>query len=86
MRRVCRRWADAVSYALFFAQSARVLAYFERLVDPFPDAPPKYVRAVVYEYRFTSLAEKRATGAWWKREYRGVYLPPLDLEDFARQQ
>jgi lipase maturation factor 1 len=54
--------------------------------NPFGKASPQYVRALVYEYRFTSLAEKRATGAWWKREYRGVYLPPLDLEDFARQQ
>ena len=52
--------------------------------NPFGKAPPQYVRALVYDYRFTSPAEKRATGAWWKREYRGVYLPPLDLEDFAR--
>jgi hypothetical protein len=52
--------------------------------NPFAKAPPTYVRALVYEYRFTSWTERRATGAWWKREYRGVYLPALDLEDFAR--
>jgi len=52
--------------------------------NPFAHSPPTYVRAQVYEYHFTSWSERRATGAWWKREYRGVYLPPLDLEDFAR--
>ncbi|MBZ5569991.1 MAG: lipase maturation factor family protein [Acidobacteriia bacterium] len=52
--------------------------------NPFAKAPPEYVRALAYEYRFTSWAERRATGAWWKRDYRGVYLPPLTKEDFAR--
>jgi hypothetical protein len=52
--------------------------------NPFTNVPPTYVRALAYEYHFTSWSERRATGAWWKREYRGVYLPPVDLEDFAR--
>jgi len=52
--------------------------------DPFAGAPPDYVRALVYEYRFTSWSERKATGAWWKREYKGVYLPPLTKEDFVR--
>ena len=60
-------------------EAARLLAS-----NPFAQAPPKYVRALVYEYRFTSWPEWRATGAWWKREYRGLYLPPLTREDFAR--
>ncbi len=52
--------------------------------NPFGNAPPTYVRAQIYEYHFTTWSERRATGAWWHREYRGVYLPPVDLEDFAR--
>ena len=48
--------------------------------DPFPEAPPHYLRAVVYDYRFTTSAERRATGAWWKRERRGLYLPVLSRE------
>ncbi|MGZ4838299.1 MAG: lipase maturation factor family protein [Terriglobales bacterium] len=52
--------------------------------NPFAKAPPTYVRASVYEYQFTNWRERRETGAWWKREYRGVYLPALDMEDFAR--
>jgi predicted DCC family thiol-disulfide oxidoreductase YuxK len=52
--------------------------------NPFAQAPPVYLRAQVYQYRFTSWPERRATGAWWKREYRGFYLPSLTREDFAR--
>ncbi len=44
-------------------------------VDPFPDRPPRYVRAVLYDYRFTDSEERRRTGAWWKRELRGLYAP-----------
>jgi len=36
------------------------------------------VRAVVWQYWFTTRAEKRATGAWWKRELRGDYAPALE--------
>ncbi|PWT73810.1 MAG: membrane protein, partial [Proteobacteria bacterium] len=45
--------------------------------NPFPNAPPKQVRAVLWQYWFTSMAEKRATGNWWKREYLGTYAPTL---------
>ncbi|MHC0430344.1 lipase maturation factor family protein [Streptomyces sp. O3] len=47
---------------------------------PFPDAPPTYVRAVLYRYRFTTWRELRATGAWWHRTYAGEFLPPTRLE------
>jgi len=45
--------------------------------NPFPDGPPVGVRAVQWQYWFTSPEEKRATGAWWKREDRGLYAPEL---------
>ncbi len=54
--------------------------------NPFPKEPPKYVRALLYEYHFTDRATRRATGDWWRREYKGVYVPPLSLEDFHRAQ
>jgi len=47
--------------------------------NPFPNSPPRYIRAILYDYHFTSLEEHRATGAWWKREERGVYLPRISL-------
>jgi hypothetical protein len=54
----------------------------ERLLlrNPFPHAPPRYVRAVLYEYRFTSVPERRATGAWWKRDLKGLYCPVLSRD------
>ncbi|MEI6085847.1 MAG: lipase maturation factor family protein, partial [Verrucomicrobiota bacterium] len=33
--------------------------------NPFPNQPPRYIRAVVYEYKFTDPATRRATGQWW---------------------
>ncbi|MGA8531128.1 MAG: lipase maturation factor family protein [Acidobacteriaceae bacterium] len=45
--------------------------------NPFPNAPPKYVRAVLWQYWFTTLAEKHATGDWWKRKLLGLYAPVL---------
>ncbi len=36
--------------------------------NPFPAAPPKFIRVLLYEYRFTNGAERRATGDWWHRE------------------
>jgi hypothetical protein len=47
--------------------------------NPFPGAPPRYVRAMVYDYRFTTLAEKRASGDWWKRDVKQRYVPPVSL-------
>jgi len=57
---------------------AEVLALLQR--NPFPDHPPRYVRAVLYEYHFTNFAGRRKTGAWWRRERKGTYLPALSLE------
>jgi predicted DCC family thiol-disulfide oxidoreductase YuxK len=47
--------------------------------NPFPSAPPHFVRALVYQYRFTSPEEKKATGNWWRRELKGMYVSPLAL-------
>ena len=47
--------------------------------DPFPDAPPAAVRIIRYRYRFTTRADRRATGRWWDREPLDVDLPPVTL-------
>ena len=47
--------------------------------NPFPQAAPRYVRARRYEYHFTTPAERRATGAWWRREEAGLYFPASSL-------
>jgi len=48
--------------------------------NPFPEDPPTFIRALFYRYRFTTMEEKRQTGAWWNRKLLGVYLPPMSLE------
>ncbi|MEU6954535.1 lipase maturation factor family protein [Streptomyces sp. NPDC045714] len=45
--------------------------------DPFPDGPPRQVRARVFRYRFTGLRELRATGCWWHRTYVREFLRPV---------
>lgn len=47
--------------------------------NPFPDAPPRYVRAQLYKYRFTTIAEWRQDHAWWHRTLIGTYVAPLSL-------
>jgi lipase maturation factor 1 len=49
----------------------RLLAY-----NPFPGKPPKFVRASLYEYRFTRSGE----AGWWRRERKGLYFPPVALK------
>ena len=53
-----------------------VLALFRS--DPFPQAPPRYVRAVLWQYWFTSREEKRATGNWWRRQYTWALRTGID--------
>lgn len=52
--------------------------------DPFGGKPPHYLRGQLDDYRFTTFAEKRATGAWWHSEPRGIYFPAVSREDIAR--
>jgi predicted DCC family thiol-disulfide oxidoreductase YuxK len=52
--------------------------------NPFPGAPPRYLRAVLYDYRFTDSGQRRRTGAWWRREERGLYAPVLSAEMLRR--
>jgi hypothetical protein len=52
--------------------------------NPFPSAPPKYVRAVLWQYWFSTPQEKRAQGVWWTRQYLGTYAPTLALREDGR--
>ena len=47
--------------------------------NPFPDKPPKYVRAILFKYQFTTSEERRAIGAWWKRREIGEFFPEATL-------
>jgi hypothetical protein len=45
--------------------------------NPFAGSPPVQVRAMLWQYWFTSIQQKRKTGAWWTRKLLGVYAPVL---------
>jgi len=45
--------------------------------NPFPNAPPRFVRGSLYHYHFTTFAERKKDGAWWRREYKGPYCPVI---------
>ena len=48
-------------------------------VNPFAKRAPRYVRALFYDYRFSTALERAQTGAWWNREARGEFMAPVAL-------
>jgi hypothetical protein len=52
--------------------------------NPFPHAPPRQVRAVIWQYWFTTPAEKHSQGLWWRRQQLGLYAPTLERESDGR--
>ena len=64
--------------------SPPVLALLES--NPFPDRPPRYVRAKLYQYRFADSRTHAATGQWWTREFERPYFPSVSLADFAESE
>jgi hypothetical protein len=47
--------------------------------NPFPGDPPRYIRAQYYRYQFTTPAEHRENGRWWKRQLVGTFYGPVSL-------
>jgi predicted DCC family thiol-disulfide oxidoreductase YuxK len=74
-----RLWFQNLAYRLLQGKTD-VTALLGR--NPFPDASPRYIRAIFYRYRFTTATEHRQTGAWWKRQELGEYLPSVSLDQF----
>lgn len=75
-----------------YAESPWFLHFIESLItgspqvlrllakNPFPDHPPRYLRAVLYNDTFTTPAEKAETGNWWNREKLGLFLPVVSIQ------
>jgi hypothetical protein len=74
-------WVAAAEVRLLEA-SPPVLALFAG--NPFPNHPPRLVRAVIYQYWFTDMETLRRTGLWWRREYLGRFGPTLTLGSGGR--
>lgn len=70
-----RRWPRRLMERLLEGSPA-VIALLEE--NPFPDAPPRTIRGVLYRYRYTTPDERDQTGAWWHRERIGVHLQPVE--------
>jgi hypothetical protein len=52
--------------------------------NPFPHGPPHEIRVVFWQYWFTTPAEKRSQGMWWRRQQLGLYAPTLAREADGR--
>jgi len=48
--------------------------------NPFPDGPPRWIRAQLYLYRFTSPEERRQSGHWWHRTLAATYFPAVRVK------
>ena len=59
--------------------SPEVLRLFEK--NPFENSLPRYVRAIAYDYQFTSFEERKETGDWWKRGEPRLYMPSISLRE-----
>ncbi|HVB98937.1 MAG TPA: lipase maturation factor family protein [Candidatus Dormibacteraeota bacterium] len=52
--------------------------------NPFAGKPPSEVRAMLWQYWFTTRATKRATGRWWRRKLIGLYAPVIDRQPHGK--
>lgn len=69
-------WFDNFIYRLLQG-SPQVLSLLR--FNPFPNAPPRYVRTVLYEYEFSNFQEKKEHGWWWRRQRQGLFTNPVTL-------
>jgi predicted DCC family thiol-disulfide oxidoreductase YuxK len=70
------RWFLGLVFRLLQNEPA-VVRLLEK--NPFPDKPPRYLRADTYSYHFSTVAEHRKTGQWWERDTLRTYLPEVSL-------
>jgi hypothetical protein len=78
---VLGNWQDSPWFISFMARlfqgSPSVLGLLER--NPFPDAPPHFLRARLYRYHFTDIGTLVKTGQWWQHKLLGDFMPQLEV-------
>ena len=47
--------------------------------NPFPDKPPRYIRAVLYRYTF--IKHDNTQQLWWDRERIGMWIAPISINN-----
>ena len=50
-------------------------------VNPFETKPPKWIRAIVFQYEFTDCKERKDSGNWWRRHSPRIFMPPTRIKD-----
>jgi hypothetical protein len=89
---VTRTGVSSRGYPMWLMRLVRRLLKADRATlamlrqSPFGEQPPSYIRASFYAYELASPAERRRTGACWRRTYVGEYLPALDARTSADSQ
>jgi hypothetical protein len=69
------QWAKNLLYRLLTGEPS-----VAGLLAPLPfTTPPRYMRVLLYDYSFTTPAERARTGAVWHRELRGIWVGPVSL-------
>ncbi len=84
------RSIEVPRYEVWFLRLVRRLLEDDRATlkllrrNPFENRRPTFIRALFYEYRYTTWSERKDTGAWWNRRLVDVYLPPVSLDELRR--
>ncbi|MDQ2840557.1 MAG: lipase maturation factor family protein [Acidobacteriota bacterium] len=68
-------WVGGLMYRIMTGEPS-VAGLLSR--PPF-DQPPRYMRALLYQYEFTTPAERARSGAVWQRQLRGTWFGPVSL-------
>jgi uncharacterized membrane protein YphA (DoxX/SURF4 family) len=68
-------WAGGLMYRILTGDQTVI-----SLMSPPPfSKPPRYLRALLYEYQFTTRGERARTGAVWQRRLLGTWFGPVSL-------
>jgi hypothetical protein len=72
-------WAGALFYRLLSNEPT-----ITKLLEPPPfSLPPHYLRAVLYDYSFTTPAERARSGNVWQRKLLGTWFGPVSLRSHS---
>ena len=68
-------WVGSLMYRLLLGDMT-----VSRLLNQLPfSKPPRFIRALLYSYEFTTPDERARTGAVWRRQLRGEWFGPVSL-------
>ncbi|OQK18424.1 hypothetical protein AU255_11585 [Methyloprofundus sedimenti] len=76
-------WFDSLVNKLLQG-SPEVLSLLDE--NPFADKPPRYIRALLYHYSYTSLEQRENNGQIWQRQYQGIYWPVSSINSQVFQE